>query len=252
MRPRDQRNYVREFCRFCRCDARARARIELMISSSSARNSALICSVSLRGCCGRQQFTAIDAIAASNCAVSALRLRRIYRRERRGRAHSSPARAKSFVAPHGASGAGCAARAVISVAMRNRCGAVYRSCGLIRPHSRLPLAERGKGTKKLNDSDKAIGRKKTGQCEPHSNSLRGLSRALRPPMPRFLSCPASRCRFSRSGSKPRGSDPRIIGVVLAVPMVVRVAAVPWVSREAVDRREPCGRPLIGPVGTSAW
>ena len=64
-----------------------------------------------------------------------------------------------------------------------------------------------------------------------------LSRVWRRFMRRFSSCSGiAAAVFPASGSRPKASIPHAIGLVLAVPMLARVFAIPLAARDA-DRRD---------------
>src|SRR5579872_2356417 len=116
--------------------------------------------------------------------------------------------------------------------MCNPCGAVYQSCGLIRP---ALLRPGGPGEGRNSVFRQCVRWIQTGVMQPARATYFGFVPRLAAFYAALFILPGIQMPFFPVWLKAKGLDPKMIGIVLAVPMVARVLAIPVVTR-AADRR----------------
>src|SRR5260221_8347024 len=124
--------------------------------------------------------------------------------------------------------------------MCNPCGPVYQSCGLIRPA--LPRLAPGPDSRKVERGECLRG-SLSGRMRQVSLTSSGLVPRLAALYVALFILPGIQMPFFPVWLKAKDVDARLIGIVLAVPMVARVLAIPIIAREA-DRRDAVRAALI--------
>src|SRR5258708_36098999 len=124
--------------------------------------------------------------------------------------------------------------------MCNPCGPVYQSCGLIRPA--LPRLAPGPDSRKVERGECLRG-SLSGRMRQVSLTSSGLGPRLAALYVALFILPGIQMPFFPVWLKAKDVDARLIGIVLAGPMVARVLAIPVIAPEA-DRRDAVRAALI--------